>query len=752
MTTDRWDRWMAGLLEAGWLLCALGVALFMSPFLALTFTADKVLLFRMIVELLALGALLHWLRRPRLRPAPLTLGLGAFAVIMTVATFCGRNPIQGFWGSYMRLFGLFTLLHGGALYLVVAAHFRGERQWRRLLLGIGGLSLVVGIHALLQWRGLEQPVMALIFHKPGFHWTALGGEAVRPFASLGNASYLGTFLVFAIAFALGGLISAPRRWRWPVGALLGLLLFVLVLNQTRGAWLGAAAAAFTFAMLTLRPERRRLVAIGAAGLLGATLMLGIAAARSRDAAWVASNPALRRLASFSQRDTNSSGWYRLDMWRRLGKDVAASPAALLLGYGPESYQLVSSRSFVPVYADGSEGAQFMDSTHNIFLDTLVDGGLLGLGALLAVLFLAFRTGLRALRAGPTPLQRAVLATALAALVGYLVQGMFLFNHVVSLAYLCLTLGLITAAGRGGWGEASGPAEAAPAPRRPWAQVLAAGAAGAIVLLVLLPANLRAYHAQRLKRQADELAAAGRATEATGRLRDVCRLVPYERHYAVELANSIVTSVPPGSDPEEIQAAFRAAERELRRAIALDPGDVRIYWPLGLLYQFWGTFDRTKFAAGEEVYRRAAALSPRRQRTYWAMGDLLLAQGRQAEALVQYRTALELDPSVSASQRALARCYVRVGQPEHAEPLFTRGWETLRRSASAFARPEQAAEQESLGLAFLERGRADKARVHLTSALALNPALPRAREALEQLAARQALSPAPVARSLSALGG
>jgi tetratricopeptide (TPR) repeat protein len=747
---DRWDRLASGLLEAGWLGCVVGVPLALSRVLSLTFTADKVLLFRCLTEVMALVALLVWLRRPRLRAEPLTLALGAYAVVLTLATLFGRNISQGFWGSYLRLFGLFTLLHGGVLYLVVSTHLRTDRQWRRLLGAVAVVSVLVCTHAILQWRGLEGPVLSRLLGQPDFHWDTIASESYRPFATLGNSSYLGTFLVFATAFGLGTLFTLPQRCRWPAGLLLAVLALVLALNQTRGAWIAVAAVGLTFALLTARRERRRAIATACGGVAVAVLLTGIVCARFPNAPWVTANAVLTRLAHFVQHDRNSSGWYRLDMWRRVASDAAASPGSLLLGYGPESYLLVASRSFVPAYADGAEGAQFMDSTHNILGDALVDGGLLGLAALVTVLFLGFRTGVRGLRSAGTPAQRVVLCTALAALVGYVVQGMFLFNHVVTLVYLSVTLGLIAAASRRDWGVEREEdrvgvgvgvgvgVRGLAAGLRPGSIVLAAVVV-AFVGLVLLPANGRVYQAQALKRRADELTAAGRIGEATTALREACRLVPYERTYRVALATSIAAGAPPvGSDPAALQEAFRGAERELRRAIAMDPGDVRTYWPLGLLYQFWGPVDREKFAEGEAVYRQAAALSPRRQRTYWAWGDLKLTEGKRDDAVALYRRALELDPSVLASQRALAQLYVRLGQPEDAEPLFADAW---RRSVMLPAEVgRQAVEREALGLAFLARGRTERARVHLSGALSLNPGLGRAREAMEQLSRQQAVVP------------
>jgi tetratricopeptide (TPR) repeat protein len=265
-------------------------------------------------------------------------------------------------------------------------------------------------------------------------------------------------------------------------------------------------------------------------------------------------------------------------------------------------------------------------------------------------------------------------------------------------------------------------------------VLSCLAAVAFVALVLLPMNLRQIRAQVWKRQADELTAAGRTQEATEALREACRLVPGERTYHVSLAASILAGESVQvTNAEELRAAFRASEKELLRAGALDPGDVRTYWPLGQLYQYWGMLDRAKYTDGERVYRRAAALSPRRQRTYWAWGDLLLGEGKRTAALERYQYALALDPTVIASKRALAKLYVRLGQPEQAEPLFADAWK--RMSAGPLAArdvPARAAEQEMLGLAYLSRGQKARARAYLTGALSLNPQLSQAREALERI--------------------
>src|SRR5262249_19176443 len=59
-----------------------------------------------------------------------------------------------------------------------------------------------------------------------------------------------------------------------------------------------------------------------------------------------------------------------------------------------------------------------------------------------VLLLAVTAAVRALRQSRSAVQRAAMAAVLAGLGGYLVQGQFLFEHVVSLLFWAVAIGLV----------------------------------------------------------------------------------------------------------------------------------------------------------------------------------------------------------------------------------------------------------------------------------------------------------------------
>jgi Tfp pilus assembly protein PilF len=73
-------------------------------------------------------------------------------------------------------------------------------------------------------------------------------------------------------------------------------------------------------------------------------------------------------------------------------------------------------------------------------------------------------------------------------------------------------------------------------------------------------------------------------------------------------------------------------------------------------------------------------------------------------------------------------------------LFTEAWRRMAAtSAPALSAAERAAEHESLGLAFLAKGRSDRARLYLSGAVQLDPQREKARAALERLAPQRVSS-------------
>jgi hypothetical protein len=78
-------------------------------------------------------------------------------------------------------------------------------------------------------------------------------------------------------------------------------------------------------------------------------------------------------------------------------------------------------------------------------------------------------------------------------------------------------------------------------------------------------------------------------------------------------------------------------REFERATALSPRDYRLWMDLGRAREQAGDA-----AGGERALRRALALAPNYVMPRWYLGNLLLRDGREAEAVTELRAAAESD--------------------------------------------------------------------------------------------------------------
>jgi tetratricopeptide (TPR) repeat protein len=99
-----------------------------------------------------------------------------------------------------------------------------------------------------------------------------------------------------------------------------------------------------------------------------------------------------------------------------------------------------------------------------------------------------------------------------------------------------------------------------------------------------------------------------------------------------------------------------AERQLERAVELDPGSAFAHENLAFIYSALGKFDDAIRAA-----KRAAELDPLTPMMWADVGVQYYAAGRYAEALPQVERALELDPNGPPYHWALGAVYVEMGE-------------------------------------------------------------------------------------------
>jgi putative inorganic carbon (hco3(-)) transporter len=239
------------------------------------------------------------------------------------------------------------------------------------------VSLVVSTYGVYQQRIGVEPLAT--WNDP----TSVMAQDTRVYSFLGNPNLLGSYLLPAIALS----IAAVFVWQKWLPKLLAVTMVVVNLSclyftGSRGAWMGAVALVAVF-LLLLRYwwheylpywARVYLLQLALVGLGGTFLLATIFVEPLR----------LRVFSIFSGR-ADSSNNYRINVWEAVGRMIAARP---LLGIGPgnEAFNKV-----YPLYMNTKYSAL---SAYSIYLETLVETGIIGFTCLLWLLGTTFAQGVQ----------------------------------------------------------------------------------------------------------------------------------------------------------------------------------------------------------------------------------------------------------------------------------------------------------------------------------------------------------------------
>jgi O-antigen ligase len=463
---SRFDLVSEGVIEAAWLLVLLVTPLFFLAFSDRPFDPSKSSVIRVLATMggaawaaKVLSGGRPW--RPTGQPEGLARCLVLFAVIggvvMSVGTALSPDPRMSWVGSYERSLGSSTHLAVLVLFLLVVGHLRRRAQLERVLAVVWWTSVPVCLFALLQTLGLDPiaPRQAL----------------ARPSSTLGNPIFLGAYLGIAWFHSLGLLFVIVRRrdvggWsglrQGVVIAVCGIQLWALVASASRGPVLGVVsglAIVVAFVVITGFRDADD-AAISGRWRVGLTLVLlglcaavSIPAVRSATRAAEPSDGPTARIASGNPLTTTRAGTIqvRLILWQS-AIDTIRSPVPIpaagtedglhrwrpWIGYGTATTVFAMSHH-VPLEMARLEAARAPDQAHNIVLQTLLGGGIFGIGAWLLVQVLALAMGAKAVgalqdrRSGRRLIAVVIAGAGLGALAPWIVLGDPLFSAPAGVA-------------------------------------------------------------------------------------------------------------------------------------------------------------------------------------------------------------------------------------------------------------------------------------------------------------------------------
>ncbi len=433
-------------------------------------------------------------------------------------------------------------------------------------------------------------------------------------------------------------------------------------TQTRGAILGILVGLFvTCTLIAIFQRGRKWVRrVAAGGVVVALLVVGSFLA-FKDSEFVQNQPVLDRFASISLEEGNAGA--RLDTWQIGLEGYAKNAKTATLGWGMGNYNYVFNEFYMPAMHDDVE---WFDRAHNVLVEWLVAAGPLGLAAYLAIfaaaVYLIWRDPEEA--ENFSVLEKSFLTGLL---VAYLVQNLFVFDHLVSYLLFALILGWLHARHTQG-DEVWFPNWSIGLEGKVWVSMGVGIATIALGFFLNLPGFNQARTLIDAMRQAE------RQPEMA--LESFQEAIEYDamgtqesREQLVQEAAEVAGS---GNVPMELkQNYFQTAQAEIEDQIEEEPLDLRHNVFYGQLLMAYGQYEQAV-----EQYERANELANgQKQSILIDLARAHRAVGNPDQALEYYQTAHELAPRFEGPAAKYAAGAIYAGNIEQAKDIMEENFGT-----------------------------------------------------------------------------
>ncbi len=357
--------------------------LYVSSSLFFPFIVTKTVVFMITVEIIFFVFLiLAWVDpKYKLRFNLVLLLMLIYIGILTLASLLGSDFFKSFWSNNERSDGILLLIHLFLFVFVLTSFLRKVKEWLYFFDIFLLASLAVSIVALDQYLALT-----LSGWKDHFLPSSNGARLA---ATIGNAGYVGGYMVFGVFIGLFMFFRRKNLWlKLAYGILVILQLFIALQTYTRGAWIAIGLlggifvlylALFYFSDLKYKYLNGKILKTVALVLIVITIasMGFIYANKSKD--FVQKSPVLSRLTSISSTDGTANN--RIVTWGFAWQGIKEKP---ILGYGQENFYQVFDK-----YYTTENTEEWFDRSHNMVFDRAVTGGFLGLISYFLLLLLPF---------------------------------------------------------------------------------------------------------------------------------------------------------------------------------------------------------------------------------------------------------------------------------------------------------------------------------------------------------------------------
>ena len=289
-----------------------------------------------------------------------------FFASMLVSAVFGIDINSSFFGNYERMTGLIYVLYFYLYFVMLTGMLRTEKDWKRYISALLFAACIMGGLAIYQYTGLLGDFFLL---------TKAWGKA---WSLTGNYIYLSTFGLFSAFYCLYLFLKYKYEAKWAYCTILALSGAMLLLAGTR-----AGVASFFIGLLIYLVVSKKFKLL----IVLLCLVITLYALPRPIARYI---PQLTNIQSIQYAGTLEQ---RVTTWKIGLKAAKERP---VFGWGHGNFRIAHDKYMTAdVYVKGGFYEQNKDSAHNIYIDALVERGIVGLLVLLALLSYVLYTSFKA---------------------------------------------------------------------------------------------------------------------------------------------------------------------------------------------------------------------------------------------------------------------------------------------------------------------------------------------------------------------
>ncbi len=622
---------------------------FISPF-----HFGKVVILRSMIEIMAVFYLILIAKDRRYRPNlkhPLVIIFGLFTLFFGISTIVSVNPYLSFWGSLERMGGFWSFLHYLVYFLILTSVLKKREDWFRLL------KVMVFVGALSAFYGFGQ--------RTNISWFVGSGGRQRIFGTIGNpalfAGYQIINLFIALMLAFSSWVSKKEKtWLLLAGLINTIaILMTVVRGSIVGIVIGFLVFTFLFAFEFNSKKAKKVL-----GVFGALLLLFVAFSfLFKNSPLVKGSGFLSRVTDFSLQSYTVQT--RFWAWQDGLTGWKENPKTVLLGWGPENFNVPFSKYFNPKFFRGTGSETLFDRAHNMFVEVLVTMGLVALLVYVAIFVFAYRLIWR-YSFKEKKIDRSIAIGLISLITAYIIHNFFIFDTSSNFLAFFTVFGFITVMTQ---------KEPVPEGTEKNSSSVRLGIGSQTVLFILLiGAGFLIYNTNILQSKANyattRAIVQGWQKDFNGAIAKYKEAllydVPGKYDYRHNYAQYVLETLSSRKIGDKERAVIEDAVKEVQKNADEVHSDYLPYLYLSRLYIVLGKDNPlSKDNDTALMYSmKALSISPNFVRTYYEVAQAYLNKKDINTAIKYFSKAAELNPDVGLTYWYLAAAYFEKNDVQH----------------------------------------------------------------------------------------